>query len=563
MKQFICLVLCLFLVSVTVGLANNSELVSNGDEIVVKFNVASYELANVSTPNGTASVLEVPKGAKVLEAGAPEVSKMTSAIIVPDKAKMKIEVVGSTYTDIENVSLAPSKGILTRDINPADVPYEYGKVYSRNAFYPGNLAELSNPYIIRDLRGQTISVYPFQYNPVTKVLRVYSDITVKVSNTGQQGDNVLNRTKPMKKDMFDKVYSRHFINYIGETSLEYTTLTDPIGTYLIVCYSDFMDEMAPFVAWKQSKGYNVDLVNYSTIGSTEALKSYVANYYNTNGLTYLLLVGDAEQIAPYKVKNYYADNTYGMIVGGDGYQDIYIGRFSAQTGAEVTTQVDRTIYYERDVLPTAEFFTHAIGFGSSEGTGDDAEYDYEHINNILADLAGYGYTTHECHQATGSPALMSSLINAGAGTIFYCGHGYASGWWTSSWEYNINDVNALVNENELPFIFTVACVVGEFKGKTCFSEAWQRATNNGVPTGAIVNCGATINQSWYSPMCAEDEMADILVTGARRTYGGVFVNGMFQMIDEYGSDGEKMALTWTVFGDPSLKIRTPGTPNGL
>jgi inorganic pyrophosphatase len=57
-------------------------------------------------------------------------------------------------------------------------------------------------------------------------------------------------------------------------------------------------------------------------------------------------------------------------------------------------------------------------------------------------------------------------------------------------------------------------------------------------------------------------MADILVAGTKRTYGGVFVNGMFQMIDEYGKDGEKMAVTWVCFGDPSLQLRTPGTPNG-
>jgi hypothetical protein len=564
MKQFLCVFVCLFLVGAAFGLADATLVSNSGDEVIVKFKVDSYELQDVQTPNGPASRLEVPKAAKILEKGSPELSKLTAAVAVPGMAKMKVEVIDSTYIEIDNVEIAPSKGVITRNIDPDTVPYEYGPAYKRNAFYPGALAELGNPYIIRDVRGQALSVNPFQYNPVTGVLRVYTEMTVKVYNTGEKGNNVLTEKSNKIHPEFRSVYSRHFINYDqAEASLEYTTLTDPFGNYLIVSYGDFMDEMAPFVTWKNSVGYNVTMVDYATIGSSSALKSYVSNFYNTNGLTYLLLVGDHAQIPAVKIRNYYADNSYGMIVGGDDYQDIFIGRFSAETGAQVTTQVDRTINYERDVLSTAGFFRHAIGFGSSEGTGDDGEYDYEHINNILADLAGYGYTTHECHQAGGSPALMSSLIDAGAGTIFYCGHGYEYGWWTSSWEYNINDINGLVNEYELPFIFTVACVVGEFKSTTCFSEVWQRATNNGVPTGAVVNCGATINQSWFSPMCAEDEMADILVSGARRTYGGVFVNGMFQMIDEYGSDGEKMAITWTCFGDPSVQLRTPGTPNGL
>jgi hypothetical protein len=568
MKKFRVLVVLLLVVSLSAVYGakdNKANLVSSTPDVtVLKFEVGSYNLTDVATPQGNAKSLYVPGAAKILLKGAPEVSKLTSAIVIPDQAKMKVEVVDSKFIEITDVTIAPSKGVITRDVNPTTVPYEYGKEYQRDAFYPGNLAALGNPYIARDLRGQAVSVNPFQYNPVTNVLRVYTEITVKVSNTGQKGENILVRDNKsqLSQPEFRSIYDRHFINFTEDVNLQYTPINDPLGNYLIVCYSDFMDEMADFVTWKESIGYNVDLVNYSTIGSSEALKTYVANYYSTNGLTYLLLVGDAEQIPSFKIRNYYADNSYGLIVGSDSYLDIFVGRFSAETGADVTTQVERTIHYERDVLPTAGFFSNAIGFGSSEGTGDDDEYDYEHIDNIGADLTGYGYTYNPCHQATGSPALMSSLINAGAGTIFYCGHGYDLGWWTASWEYNVGNVNALTNEYELPFIFTVACVVGKFKGQTCFSEAWQRATNNGNPTGAIANCGATINQSWFSPMCAEDEMADILVSGTKRTYGGVFVNGMFQMIDEYGSDGEKMAVSWVCFGDPSLQLRTPGTPNG-
>ncbi len=566
MKKLSILLVIIGLVCFTVYGAkpNQAELVSStADQTIVKFNINSYELHNVLTPQGPAKSLEVPKAGKILVKGAPELSRVTAAVAIPDLAKMEVTVIDSKYTEIKNVDIAPSKGVLTRDINPADVPYAYGEEYNRNAFYPGNLVEMSKPYIIRDQRGQTIIANPFQYNPFTKVLRVYSEITVAMNDTGEQGENVLVRNNPRTHEAaFEKVYSRHFINSEDVDYLQYTPLNDPVGNYLIVSYGDFMDEMAPFVTWKTNVGYNVTMVDYATIGSTSALVTYVANFYNTNGLTYLLLVGDFEQIPGFKIRNYYADNTYGLIVGSDKYLDIFVGRFSASTGAEVTTQVERTIHYEQSVLYNEEFFTHAIGFGSSEGTGDDDEYDYEHINNILTDLDGYGYTTHECHQATGSPALMTSLINDGAGVIFYCGHGYDFGWWTSSWEYNVTNVNSLVNEYELPFIISVACVVGNFKGQTCFSEAWQRATNNGNPTGAVANAGSTINQSWYSPMCAEDEMADILVAGTKRTFGGFFVNGMFQMIDEYGSDGEKMAETWTCFGDPSVQLRTPGTPYG-
>ncbi|NOY50682.1 MAG: T9SS type A sorting domain-containing protein, partial [Chlorobi bacterium] len=41
-----------------------------------------------------------------------------------------------------------------------------------------------------------------------------------------------------------------------------------------------------------------------------------------------------------------------------------------------------------------------------------------------------------------------------------------------------------------------------------------------------------------------------------RTFGGITMNGCMAMNDAYGSDGDVMTDTWTIFGDPSLMVRT-------
>ncbi|NIM16707.1 MAG: PKD domain-containing protein [Candidatus Aminicenantes bacterium] len=574
MRRLKFLVLCLLLVSVTAAFAAKSNKVTlvsaSANEIVVKFEVNSYDFQRVQTPNGEELVLVAPTSSRIMEKGAPDLTLFGTSVIIPDKGKMKVDVIDSKFIEIDHIKIAPSKGNLLRTIDPNKVPYEYGKWYKKNRFYPGELAEMTRPYIARDFRGQAVIVYPFQYNPVNDILRVYSELTVKISKNGnKKGDNEFNRNKPLKLDKlnreFKNVYSRHFINFdqMIEAQLEYTPLQDPIGDMLIICYSSFMDEMAPFVSWKENIGYNVDLVNYSTIGSSSALKTYVANYYNSNGLDYLLLVGDHAQVPTSSTTAGDSDNNYGYIVGSDHYLDIFVGRFSAETAAHVTTQVNRTIYYEQDVLSSATWFRHAIGMASAEGPGHNGEYDATHMDYILTDLSGYGYTTHKNYQSGGSTSNLSNLINNGAGTMWYCGHGSDTAW-TCGWTFSITNVNALVNENELPAVFSVACVIGNFKSQTCFCESWLRATNNGNPTGAVAHAGSTINQSWNPPMDAQDEMADILVSpsGPKRTFGGVFVNGMFKMIDLNGSGGESMADTWTCFGDSSVQLRTPGTPNG-
>ena len=63
-----------------------------------------------------------------------------------------------------------------------------------------------------------------------------------------------------------------------------------------------------------------------------------------------------------------------------------------------------------------------------------------------------------------------------------------------------------------PFIWSVACVNGEFNVGTCFAETWLRATDSdGNPTGAIATLMSTVNQAWNPPMEGQDEMNAIFV----------------------------------------------------
>ena len=537
-------------------------LSSSQDQIRLEFNFEAYALEQVSTSKGIYNLINIPKCSRIQEKGAPDLPKVSQAVAIPDFSEMVLKVISSKFIEIDGIDLAPSKGIITRDKDPKSIPFVFGEEYSKNEFYPANIATVNNPYIIRNVRGQNVVIYPVQYNPVTKKVRIYTNLTVDLVSAGKSVNNTLNVNPIIKNDeVFNNVISNHFINY--STSAKYTPVSESGKKMLIVCYTDFMDEMAEFVTWKQSIGYTVNLVDYSTIGSASALKTYVTNQYTTNGISYLLLVGDHAQVPSSSTTAGNSDNNYGYTSGTDHYLDIFVGRFSAETAAQLQTQIDRTIYYESEVSSSDTWFKNGVGIASNEGEGgggDDDESDETHMNNIATDLEGYGYNINPVYQDGGSATQLSSYINSGCGIINYVGHGSNTTW--SSMVYTQTNVDALTNENKLPFVISVACVVGNFTSITCFAETWLRSTNNNNPTGAIVFCGSTINQSWASPMCAQDEMNDLLVANSYITYGGMFVNGMFQMIDEYSTDGANMADTWTVFGDPSLQMRTPGHPSG-
>jgi len=536
-----------------------------GDATLLHYTLDTFTMTPVKINNQEYMNIAFGKEATSLIAGAPALPYITRSIIIPDEGTTTIRVIEASYVDYENILVAPSKGNLPRTVNPADIPYEFGDVYTQNTWYPSVIAELQEPYYLRDFRGQVVTIHPLQYNPKQATLRFYKDITVEITPSKQITVNSVNQYPLTKIDSdFLSIYQQHFINF---NAAKYNPVSEQ-GNMLVITYDSFYNVVVPFVQWKNLKGIPTELVNVSSIGDANAIKAYIAEYYNTNGLTFVLLVGDVAQVPTLSASGGASDPSYAYIVGNDHYADLFVGRFSAENIAQVQTQVNRTIVYERDPQIGAEWYEKGVGIASDQGPGDDNEIDYQHIRNIRTLLLNFTYANvdelYDGSQgggdAPGSPTttMVAASLNEGRSIINYCGHGWSQGWGTTG--FSNSEIAGLTNDNMLPFITSVACNNGEFNTGTCFGEAWLRATHNGQPTGAIGAYMSSISQSWDPPMEAQDEFNNILVglypDNQKTTFGGLCYNGAMSMIDDYGYNGEYEADAWTVFGDPSVQVRT-------
>ena len=406
-------------------------------------------------------------------------------------------------------------------------------------------------------------------------MKVFTNVTLRINFNGYNSINQFFNRRSVDNIVNDysQIYSNRFINY--ET---YQTRYNPIsedGEMLIICYDDFCDEMDSFLNWKNQKGIKTTLVAKSQAGNTASnIKNYVQNFYNTHNLTYLLLVGDKAQIPTFDIGSGWSsgesDISYAYLSGNDSYPEFFVGRFSAQTPNHVLTEVQRTIEYERDPQLGADWYKKGIMIASNEGAGaghDGGESDWQHAQNMRQDLLNYTYDsvselydgTHGDQDSSGNPSdsMVRNAINSGAGIIHYTGHGDTDVWVTSN--FNTGDVDALTNNNELPFVCTVGCKSGDFGG-TCLGERFIYSTNGNEPTGAIATFMSTIYQSWAPPMEAQDEMVDILTesfeNNRKYSFGGISWNGCLEMNDNYGNDGATETNHWTLFGDPSVSVRT-------
>ena len=268
-----------------------------------------------------------------MEAGAPAVPFFTESVIVPNEGKVTLDITYGYYTDYPNVSVAPSKGSLTRNISPSSIPYTFGAAYNTNEFYPGSIATMNEPYNIRNTRGATVSIYPYQYNPVTKVLRVYEDVRVTVvTDENEVGINELTTTFG-QNDVFSEIYHHQYLN--SDLVFGRYTPLEESGDMLIITDPSFTDEIEPLVRWKIETGMKTTVVTTNDAGSNDSqIKSYIESFYASNpNLVYVLLVGDHSDVPSHTYgtsgwgESLWSDSYYGMLQGNDFYPEIFVGRF--------------------------------------------------------------------------------------------------------------------------------------------------------------------------------------------------------------------------------------------
>ena len=553
---------CILLISqvalaiTTDGAVAVSVLDPEPGQTLIRYDFSTFQSETLNIEGVEYQSVTLADEANTFEKGFPSLPMVTRSVIIPEDSRVTLQVVESDYREIENVRIMPSKGVIKRTVNPETVPYTFDEFYTKDAWYPEKIADTREPYILRDVRGMVVIINPFQYNPARNLLRVYESVTVRISASGPGITNVLRSDMARESRSFNLLHKTHFINFPED---RYGSL-DEEGDLLIITYDSFNSNIQDLATWKNSRGIATTVVDVSVVGnSSSAIQDYIQDYYDGNNLAFVLLVGDASQVATPKNQNSAADPTYALVAGGDSYPDIFVGRFSATSTGQVDTQVERTMEYEGGVH-AGDWSWKGVGIASNQGPGHNGEYDDEHMDLIRDDLLAFGYTeVDQIYDPSASKSMVSTAVNSGRAMINYCGHGSTTSWGTTG--FSNSDVNNLTNNNMLPFITTVACLNGNFENSTCFAEAWLQATNGSEPTGAVGMYASSINQAWDQPMEAQDEFADRFCDGTYDTFGALCFAASCKMIDRYGSSGIDEFNHWHIFGDPSLNVRGDGSSN--
>ncbi len=438
---------------------------------------------------------------KTYNVGLPALPAFSKLIEVPQGATVEINVV-SYDEEIVNLNnkgigakIMPAQPSLPKSMDPIDAPFYVNEaVYKTNAFYaPEKIAMYEECGQMRATRLGRIQINPFAYNPVKNELKVYTNIKIEIVFKNSDWA----KTSNLKNKYASPYFNSSFVfNNLG---IDQRGVVQQVPVQMaIVADRMFEAQLAPFIAWKKEKGFDVTVGYTDEIGgSTENIKDFLIGLYNSdNPPSFILLVGDIQQIPEWKISSdnehtdlYYAEYT------GDRFPEVYYGRFSAQTVEQLQPQIDKTIMYEkyemsdpsylREVFLVAgdDFAGHQLTHGNGQ-VHYATTYYFNEENNVNA---------HAFKQPNDNLALHDSIINNvnnGLSFANYTAHCNATGWADPS--FLVGDVKLLTNNERYGLWIGNCCSSLEFHQEECFGEAALRQANG----GAIGYIGTSNSSYW-------------------------------------------------------------------
>lgn len=556
------------------------------------WNLEGVTLKKIQTPQGAFTQCTFQNSHYLLEQGMPEVPIYTMMHRLPAGMEGEIVMHDVVIKEIQlDAPLTPSKGNLSRLVDPAVVPYMKGSTYEENHWFPKSIIRLGTPFIMHGAHGVPVHIQPVLYHPKTNTLQIVVQVDFEIIARESSNTPPSFYTEP--SPAFQTIFNQMFINNAAFT----TNLDRSVPkkeSMLVLCVDSLVPAMDPYVRWKMQSGIDVTVTPMSQVGTNQkdTIYKYLHTYYNNKKPDYLLLVGDEFGIDPLfrPGSDWSCDHCFGYHEGNDNYPDILVGRFHARNVKELGLMVTRQLDYESTPLidTVKNWATTGCAVTSNEGVGigDDGQADYEQGNEWKSKHLAKTYKKYwefydgshadisptpgdETADKAGNPTqteVFNEVNGRGVSLFNYTGHGFTGGLATSN--FNTTAAGNLTNDGRWPIFIVVGCCSGNYTQGNSLGEALQRAgnKNTGRPYGAIASLQSSDYQSWAPPMEGQDGMNQYLVHADTLTgmpnFGAMAAYGNALMIAKYGQGGIEMADVWNPFADPSLLPRT-ATPKKL
>ena len=355
--------------------------------------------------------------------------------------------------------------------------------------------------------------------------------------------------------------------------------------YIIITHGDFYTSVLPLRDYRTAQGMRVQVVrlqdvydefNYG-LPDAQAMHDFLAYTYDhwpPPAPAFVLLVGDGTLdpkdylhsgvpnfIPPYLaaadpwINETAADNRYVDVHGTDNLPDMALGRFPANSVAEVTAMVSKTLGYEQHPPPGPWSRKALFVADNADSAGDFAAFSDEAAallpEGYVPDKVYYGVTHTGVSQTR---AAILAAINEGRLLVNYAGHASPDAWASESL-FGVADLPALTNRTgPWPIMLPMTCYDGFYDYPTIASlgESVVRLAGGGAvaswsPTGLGVGTG----HIWL-----DRGFMEAVFGGQIDRLGSATTQGLLNLYTNTPNFHE-LIDTYVLFGDPALRLALP------
>ncbi|MCD4772848.1 MAG: T9SS type A sorting domain-containing protein [Bacteroidales bacterium] len=452
--------------------------------------ISEIKTLELNTTEGIFTKLYISGYTKNIDFGNPLLPVKRKLIEIPVGANPVIKINSFTVNEYSLTDLN-----ITNKLFPAQPPQSKSidehefiinqKAYQNNSFGNKRLISVEVLGYMRGTRIARVDISPVQYNPVTNIIRVYENIDFEVIFENADITATIEMKEKYASPYF-KLVNHQLFNY-KEPNTRENFMRYPVK-YVIVSDTMFEDQLQPFIEWKTKKGFTVieAYTDNPNVGSTTtSIKAYLEGLYDAGtpedpAPSFILFVGDVQQIPVWNNGNGVTDRNYCEYTG-DLFPEIYYGRFSAQTTAQLQPQIDKTLQYEQYLMPDPSYLEEVVMIaGMDSGHGNDwgnGQINYGTINYFNADHNILSHTYLYPESGSNSANIIQNISD---GVTFgnYTAHCSPSGWGNPS--FTTSDIPGLQNQDKYGLLIGNCCSSSEYQQSECFGEAIVRAENKGA-----------------------------------------------------------------------------------
>ena len=487
------------------------------DALVFRAVPGELSLTTVETEAGPFTRLTIP-GFHVSQAeGEPELPMMNRLLAIPRGATARVEILSERVRTVDLAGRGPARRLLPhqpsvvkRDDAPP-IPFRLDPdAYARLRVgrEPVRVVPLGR---LRGVDLARLEVSPAAWLPGVDKVEVHDELSFRVvfdRRAGREAPDARTATDDaLWSPFFAPVYAR-----LADDETQHDLHPDLVEgrvTMVVVAPANFMAEMAAFLDWKRACGFTVIAAETGApeVGDTaESIRDFLHGLYlaatpEQPAPTFVLLVGDVDQVPTFRGVQYSATDRPYCDVDGDMFPDMYYGRWSAALPSQVAAIVAKTLTYEQLTMDDPSYLAEVVLTSGYDvynaplfGNGQ-IRYATQEYFNLDRAITAHDYLHPESQLKA---AEIVGRVSGGVGFINYTAHGSQQAW--SNPAFTRVDVDTLKNADEYCFAVGNCCLTGAYdwinpsnaNDKVSFAESWLRAPGK----GAVGYIGGSNNTYW-------------------------------------------------------------------